>query len=192
MFLLVASFVFSCTKEDFDTSPFHDKESLVYIPFSDLIDAVLVFEDKYGETPDNLSSLKSLSRNDYIDACRADGIADSIIVDDSHLNLFSDSKTKVEAIPNGLKIQYVFKDSTNIEAEYEESLYSKDFDTYIFSKYDVWIEIEEGSGTLRINFDSGETEIMISKMFGSISPGNKEFSIVNNSIVLEHSETLCF
>ncbi|MEP5944875.1 MAG: hypothetical protein ABJ356_09960, partial [Balneola sp.] len=86
--LLLMVFSFACTesKEDFDTSPFGEPKFIPYTPFSDLIDAVLVFQKKHGEMPKELSLLKKLSRQDYIDACITDGIEDSILVDDTHLN----------------------------------------------------------------------------------------------------------
>ena len=147
-------FSFACTnsKEEFDTSPLHDKELLPYIPFNDLIDAVMVFQKKYGEVPKDLSSLKKLSREDYLNACITDGVEDSILVDDSKLYFFSESETSFKNVPSGLEIQYSFKDSSlTFFEEWYESLYSTDFDSHTFERFLVAVNINKGKGIMKID-----------------------------------------
>ncbi len=188
-------FSFACTdsKEDFDTSPFGDKELLPYQPLWDLMDAVIVFEKKNQELPKDFSSLKNLSRQDYIDACITDGAADSIIVDDSKLSFFSESETRFNTIPSGLEVQYAFKDTSLIWfEEWQESLYSTDFDSYTFVKFDVFVRIDKGKGTMKFHLDSNDIEISVEELSGSfgLSPA-QEFYLINEQIVFESPEPLC-
>ncbi len=191
--MLVLSFACTDSKEDFDTSPFGDKELLPYAPLWDLMDAVIVFEKKYQELPKDLSSLKNLLRQDYIDACITDGVVDSIIVDDSKLNFFSESKTGFKIISSGLEVQYAFKDtSLSWFEEWQESLYSTDFDSYTFVSFDIYVQIDKGHGVMKINLDSSLTEINVEELTGSfgLSPA-QEFHLVNDQISLENPQPLC-
>ena len=188
---MLISFACSNSKDDFDTSPFHNKELLAYTPFSDLIDAVLVYKDKHGEFPNNISSIKNLSREDYINACITDGVADSIIVDDSDLTFFGETSTTFELKPNRLQIHYALKDST-FKIQYEESLYSKDFDTYLFQSFDVWVKIKESQGTLFFDFDSNTTEIQVDKMSVEFDLGDEKMVVENETSLFENPEPVCF
>ncbi|MEQ9091678.1 MAG: hypothetical protein RIE52_11345 [Balneola sp.] len=194
--LLLLIFSFACTdsKENFETSPFGDPEFIPYTPFDDLIGAVIVFQNKYGEMPTDLTSLKQLSRQDYIDACITDGIKDSILVDDTHLNFFSETGSYFETIPSGLEIHFSSKDSTyTIWGEWEESLYSTDFDAYTFAIFDISILIEKGKGVMKLDLDSSQTSINIEELSGSygLYPAQK-FHIVNEKTIYENPTPLCF
>jgi len=194
--LLLMVFSFACTesKEDFDTSPFGEPKFIPYTPFSDLIDAVLVFQKKHGEMPKELSSLKTLSRQDYIDACITDGIEDSILVDDTHLNFFSESGSSFKIIPSGLEIHFLSNDSAyTILGEWSESLYSSDFDAYTFATFDISVMIEKGKGVMKLDLDSNKTVITIEELTGSygLYPA-REFHIINEKTTYENPELLCF
>lgn len=194
LFLMLFSFACTNSKEEFDTSPLHDKELLPYIPFNDLIDAVMVFQKKYGEVPKDLSSLKKLSREDYLNACITDGVEDSILVDDSKLYFFSESETSFKNVPSGLEIQYSFKDSSlTFFEEWYESLYSTDFDSHTFERFLVAVNINKGKGIMKIDFISNQTSIYIEELTGSfgLSPA-KEFHIINEHVLVKNSEPLCF
>lgn len=191
LFLLVIFFACTSSKEVFDTSPLHDKELLAYSPFRDLIDAVLVFENKYGQLPKDLRSLKNLSREDYINICITDGVADSILVDDSNLNLFLETETEFIVFQNNLEIQYTLKNSSFFSVEWMESLYSKDFDGYLFHKFNVMVSIEKGNGTFKFIFGSNKIESTIEELSLRFSPGEEKMVVKNNTSILNHSEPLC-
>ncbi len=194
LFLLVLSFSCTDSKEEFDTSPFSDNELLPYEPLWDLMDAVYVFEKKHQELPINLSSLKSLSRQDYIDACVTDGVSDSIIVDNRKLNFFSESKTIFITTTTGLEVQYAFKDSSLLWfEEWQESLYSTDFDSYTFSRFTVFVKIKKGNGLMKFQLDSNKTEIIVDELSGSfgLSPA-QEFHFINERFIMEKREYVCF
>lgn len=194
LFLLVFSFGCTDSKEDFDTSPFGDKDLLPSAPIGDLIDAVIVFQKKYNEVPTDLSSLKRLSRKDYIDACITDGISDSIIVDESKLKFFSESETSFQKVPSGFEVQFTFKDSSQtFFAEWMESLYSTDFDGYTFMRFDVFVEIDKGNGSMIIDLESNKTELFIEEIVGSYGLNTpQEFHLLSEQIIIENPEPLCF
>lgn len=193
LLLLIFSFSCSDSREDFDTSPFGDKELLPYEPLSDLVNAVIVFEKTNQDLPKNLSSLKNLSRENYIDACITDGIEDSILVDDSKLDFFSDSKTTFTTIPSGLEIHFEFKDSSlTWFSEWNESLYSTDFDSYTFVEFDVFTNIEKGKGKMKIQLSTNETEIIIEELSGRFGLSTAQnFHLINEQIIMENPRPLC-
>ena len=193
LFLLVVSFACTESKEGFDTS-LSDPELIPYTPFYDLIDAVIVFQKKHKEMPKDLYSLKQLTRQDYIDACITDGIKDSILVDDTNLDFFSESESTFKTIPSGLEVYFLSEDSTySILGKWSESLYSTDFDAYTFATFDISVLIEKGKGILKIDLDSNQTKIIIEELIGSygLSPA-QEFHIVDEQVIFENSEPLCF
>ncbi len=68
-----------------------------------------------------------------------------------------------------------------------------DFDAYTFAKFDISILIENRKGVMKLDFDSGQTEITIEELSGSygLYPAQK-FYIVNEKATYENPTLLCF
>lgn len=188
-------FISSCSTNEQDTSPFHDILTTELQPISNLIDAVLVYKSLNDSLPSDFGSIATLSRADWISAGQIKMESmDTIIV--GNIDAFSVKESYITKTITGLQVSFRFNNDSSYWTEYEEALYSKDFDTHFVVEYDILMHIEKGSGSIEMNFDNSIATIQVDTLKGLIWPvyrtsgDSKNIDIINKSFKYEISEPI--
>ena len=185
----------ACSANEQDTSPFHDISITELEPISNLIDAVLVYKSLNDSLPSDFRSIATLSRADWISAGQIKMESrDTIIV--GNIDAFSVKESFITKTVTGLQVSFRFNNDSSYWTDYEEALYSKDFDTHFIVEYDILMHIEKGSGSIEMNFDKSIATIQVDTLKGLIWPiyrtggDSRDIDIINKSFKYEISEPI--
>lgn len=190
----------SCDNKDIEPV-YNDTQFLVMEPFHDLISAINVYKSLHNDLPSNFKSLTELSREEWIKACEVKMQSrDTAIIGD--ISVFDKEKSTLEKTSNGLKVNFYMNDNEIYDTNYEEALYSNDFDSRFLVKFHVFMRMIEGEGILELNDDSSRVaNLNILHLQAELSPqspttasiGKPKVIQINNldNYVLENLEPIC-